>query len=340
MQLLMKASRAAYTESAGDDVKKRLMVVPNCHVIRLVPVAGSAAGWRVAQVVTSKGTIDLPSNGVVVIAQGSIESTRQALLLMDAIPQPVRPSLPVGRRLMAHLRSNLDFRVPRGALKFLDPKIKELQASALLVKGRHTFGDGTAGHFHLQITASGLGRFGTNSEAELFQKIPDIDTFDVFRAATATHVVITLRGIGEMEPQNPNSWIALDAESDEYGAPRAFVRIVPTPKDFELWDAMDQAAADVMKVFAGSETPEVLGNGKRRDGLGTTHHESGSLWMGTDSSNSVTNSEGRLHPVGNAYVAAPALFPRMGSPNPMLTGIALSRRLADKLAAFTPFQPG
>jgi hypothetical protein len=33
----------------------------------------------------------------------------------------------------------------------------------------------------------------------------------------------------------------------------------------------------------------------------------------------------------NAYVAGPALFPTVGSPNPMLTGIALSRRLARHL---------
>jgi hypothetical protein len=29
---LMKAARIAYTESGGDDIKKRLMIVPHCHV--------------------------------------------------------------------------------------------------------------------------------------------------------------------------------------------------------------------------------------------------------------------------------------------------------------------
>lgn len=48
------------------------------------------------------------------------------------------------------------------------------QSSALLVKGKHNFkrsdrtDDGTVGHFHFQITASGLGNTDTNSEAELF----------------------------------------------------------------------------------------------------------------------------------------------------------------------------
>ena len=60
--------------------------------------------------------------------------------------------------------------------------MKALQTSALLLKGRHEFTrpdgtkDGTVGHFHFQITASGLGNMDSNSEAELFQKIPDIDS--------------------------------------------------------------------------------------------------------------------------------------------------------------------
>jgi choline dehydrogenase-like flavoprotein len=327
--LLIKAARAAYTEAAGDDFKKRLMIVPLCHVKRLLP-APTPSGWRVNAIDTSLGTIPVAENAVVIIAQGTIESTRQALLLMDAIPPEARPSLPVGRNLMGHLRSNLDIRVPRKALTNLGVDIKELQASALFVKGRHTFGDGKAGHFHLQITASGLGALGTDSEAELFRKIPDIDGFDAFKGVTDTQVVITIRGIGEMEPQNSNSFVSLDSEPDEYGARRAFVRITATTKDNELWDVMDKAADDVAKAFAGSEPLEVIS--KRRDGLGTTHHEGGTLAMGTIPAASVTDSDGRIRGTSNVYAAGPALFPTLGSPNPMLTGVALSRRLADKLA--------
>ena len=45
--------------------------------------------------------------------------------------------------------------------------------------------------FHLQITAAGLKGISSNSEAELFQKIPDIDTIDNFRAADEDHVIVT-----------------------------------------------------------------------------------------------------------------------------------------------------
>ena len=44
----------------------------------------------------------------------------------------------------------------------------------------------------------------------------------------------------------------------------------------------------------------------------------------------------------NLYAAGPALFPSIGSPNPMLTGIALSRRTGDRIMAPPPFagRPG
>lgn len=68
-----------------------------------------------------------------------------------------------------------------------------------------------------------------------------------------------------------------------------------------------------------------------RDVLGSTHHESGTLWMGTDPAMSVTDGFGVFREVPNAYVAGPTLFPQMGSSNSMLTGIALARRTAERI---------
>ena len=328
--VLMKAARAAYLESGGDDRKKRLMVVPHCHVTRLTTRVAPDSTQHVTGVQTNLGEIPVQENGTVIIALATIESTRLALLSFGGIPNYDL----IGKNLMAHLRSNLTIRIPRESLTFLDENIRELQASALFVKGRHRFSDGGEGHFHLQITASGLGSVGTDSEAELFKKVPDIDGFDAFRAASDSHVVITIRGIGEMEPQNPNSSVTLDPEPDEFGTSRAFVRLAPSARDLKLWDVMDKAADDVAKVFAGGRKYDVLGKGQ--DKLGTTHHETGTLWMGDDSTKSVTNADGRFHHVSNAYVVGPALFPTVGSPNPMLTGVALARRTADRLTPPPP----
>jgi choline dehydrogenase-like flavoprotein len=98
-----------------------------------------------------------------------------------------------------------------------------------------------------------------------------------------------------------------------------------------MWNAMDAAMQKVAAVFANGQPMQVIQN--NRDGLGTTHHEAGTLWMGNDSSHSVTGDDGRFHHVENLYAAGPCLFPSIGSPNPMLTGIALARRTGDRIVA-------
>jgi choline dehydrogenase-like flavoprotein len=353
LPLLMKAARLSYQRSGDDDVKKRLMVVADCHVTRLV-----TEGGRVTRVETQRGAVPVPEGGVVVIAAATLESARLAQLSFGDVPNAGL----AGKNLIAHLRSNLTIRVPRTSIAGLSAAVKELQASALFVKGRHQYSqDGSFGHFHLQITAAGLDDLkGEDSEAELFKKIPDVDTFEAFRATQDKVIVLTIRGIGEMQTQNPDSFVRLDPEPDEFGVQRAYVSITPSAKDLEMWDAMDRASDDAALVFAGGQPYEVVLPGvktfslaagargetvlpfqqPRRDGLGTTHHEAGPLWMGDDPTQSVTNPAGRFHHVANAYALGPALFPSLGSPNPMLTGVALARRLANRLAAKPdPFVP-
>jgi len=94
---------------------------------------------------------------------------------------------------------------------------------------------------------------------------------------------------------------------------------------------MDAAMQKVAAIFANGQPMQVIQT--NRDGLGTTHHEAGTLWIGTDPTRSVTDHQGRFHHTDNLYAAGPALFPSIGSPNPMLTGIALSRRTGDFIMA-------
>src|SRR5262249_6204742 len=183
-----------------------------CHVIRLV-----TAGNRVVSVETNQGSVAVPPRGIVVLAGGTIESARLALA---SFPNPEGT---IGRNLMVHMRSNLTIRIPRDS--FPDLAGLDLEESALFVKGQHTRKNDSVGYFHLQITSAGLGALGSDSEAELFKKIPDIDLLHTFKAADEKTIVVTIRGIGEMEPLNPKCGVRLDPENDEYGAQRAFVSV-------------------------------------------------------------------------------------------------------------------
>ncbi|RWP58619.1 family 16 glycoside hydrolase [Mesorhizobium sp.] len=331
LPILLQAVRDSEEETPTNDWARRLMVLPRCHVRRL----HLDQNQRVMRIETNRGDIPVLPSSIVIIALGTIESTRLALLSF-----PNSNGL-IGKNLMAHLRSNTTIHFPRAALGAGLPG--DLQASALFLKGR------TAnGHFHLQITACGVRGDVRDSEAELFKKIPDIDQASLMATALQSvpddQIVITLRGIGEMEP-NPtlgaHSRIEVDPEVDENGVNRAKVILGLTQRDLDLWNDMDAAAVEAARQLAGPQGLAGLRflNGNTwaatpftpRDGLGSTHHEAGTLWMGTDPNQSVTNPVGRFHEVGNAYAVGPSLFPASGSPNPMLGGLALVRRTAEWL---------
>jgi len=76
----------------------------------------------------------------VVIAQGTIESTRLAMnTFKDSLAG--RAAQRMGKNLIAHLRSNLTIRVPVTSLASLPASAQtSLQASALFVKGKVNLG--------------------------------------------------------------------------------------------------------------------------------------------------------------------------------------------------------
>jgi hypothetical protein len=357
---LIRSARMAFEESMGDDVRKRMMIAPHTKVIRL-----ERSGPRIVRIHTNQGAIDVPPNGKVFLGLGTIENTRLAL---NTFPNHPR----MGRNLMAHLRSNLTIRVPRTSFgqaldPNLHPELKELAVSAMFVKGVHKHTDGTLGHFHVQITASGVGSLENNSEAELFKKIPTIEHIEQFKDNTDQWIVITLRGIGEMIGQvgdpvsfDPRNRVAIGGPPGpfDYESPRAVVGLEASLKDLELWKAMDDACDELALMFANNNAadlqflsaqqngvwqagPPTLGD--RRDKLSSTHHEGGTLWMGDNPNTSVTDEFGRIHECDNLYVLGPALLPTLGSPNPMLSGVALARRTADHLVPhpqIAPPEPG
>jgi choline dehydrogenase-like flavoprotein len=373
---LIRAARLASNDADGTgpiaDARKRLMIVPNCHVQDLITETQADNWVRVTgvRVWQSGQSVDIPlatphgdAQSAVVIALGTVETTRLALTTFQQ-SLAGRAAQRMGTNLIAHLRSNLAIRIPRAAIAANLPAswIPSLQCSALLVKGKAPNGR----TFHFQITAAGLGKLGGDSEAELFKKIPTLEHMnDLLRASDDT-VVITIRGIGDMTPRNPDSFIDLSPLDKDFGRPKAVVHLgnakarpedflgsVETQNDRTTWDSMDAVSDKIALIFAGDEPFDILANANstirvpagtraqrlsalagfrvRRDDLGTTHHDAGTMRMGDNVADAVTNDFGRIHDTTNCYVAGPALFPTVGSPNPMLTGVALARRTGDLL---------
>ena len=321
--------------AGGNDANRRLFLVPAVHVVRLHADGGAVHAIEV-DVSGRREFLSMPPGAAVILAASAIESTRLALL---SFPSPL-----MGRNLMAHVRSDFTVRIRRSAFP---PLPVHVQTGAVLVRGLVP-----SGRFHLQVTAS-TSRAG--SDDLLFRMIPDVDLLEQHVAnADPDWLTVTLRAIGEMQgdrtsviPSATTSSINLSPhESDEFGVPRAYVHLVLGPADTQIWQAMDQAAVTLAQALAGTPANiQYLYDGGWRTqpfpldrpfpewhrGLGTTYHESGTLWMGDDPATSVTDPSGRFHHMLNAYACDQSLFPTVGSVNPVLTGLTLARRVAEQL---------
>jgi len=216
-----------------------------------------------------------------------------------------------------------------------------LQTGALLVRGSTP-----QGKFHLQVTASADP--GGNSDDLLYTMIPDIDQLDATLANQQSGwISIGFRGASQLTgdqmtgvPNASGRWINLSPyETDEFGVPRAYVQMTSTPAEDALANAMDAAILGLAQQLAGNNPANLQITSQDRDGLGTTYHEAGTLWMGTDPGSSVTDTNGRFHNVSNAFCTDQSLFVTVGSVNPTLTGLVLSRKVATAAVAFATGSP-
>jgi choline dehydrogenase-like flavoprotein len=335
LPILTDAIRDDVATSGLNDAARRLFLVPLAHVIKLHAASGAVHTVEV-DVAGQRKFLPIASGASVVLAASAIESTRLALHSF--------PTEAMGRNLMVHVRSDFTVRIKRAALP---PVSSEVQTAALLVRGVVP-----SGRFHVQVTAS---THSHGSDELLFRMIPDLDLLQAQLANDDPDwITITFRGIGETRgdratpvPNASSSWIDLSPfEFDEFGVPRAYVHLKLTATDQQTWEAMDQAILQFAQSIAGSPADiQFLYDGGWQSapfplnrpfpewhrGLGTTYHESGTLWMG-DPGSSVTDGLGRFHHVNNAYACDQSIFPTVGSANPVLTGLTLARQLADHLA--------
>jgi choline dehydrogenase-like flavoprotein len=168
------------------------------------------------------------------------------------------------------------------------------------------------------LKTSDLGGFA-NARLDLFG--PDLHAFMKRAARGFTRI----GAFGEELP-NVENRIELTSDKDEFGMPLA--RIVHNyDKDAEtVWNANFEEGVKVAKAAGAKEV------WSPRAAMPTIHLMGGTI-MGTATGNSVVNSYGQTHEIGNLYVAGPGIFATGGASNPTYTIFALSLRGAEHLAA-------
>ncbi len=140
--------------------------------------------------------------------------------------------------------------------------------------------------------------------------------------------VLAVGAIGEHLP-NPQSFIDLDPNTkDKYQIPLA--RIHSHLSDMDL-NRLRFMAKTCRKILAASGVNELFEEAGTYDIFHSTH-VFGTCRMGQNPSESVVDTEGRVHHWKNLYIADASVFPSSGGgEGPSLTIEALAIRTADRI---------
>jgi choline dehydrogenase-like flavoprotein len=138
----------------------------------------------------------------------------------------------------------------------------------------------------------------------------------------------------EQEP-DPLSRVMLDEARDALGMPRLLIDWRYSSGDLRtVHRSLELLAQDLRTSGVGrfEYDPASVEEEMIRYGAYGGHHI-GTARMGSDPRSSVVDSQGRVHGIGNLFVAGSAIFPTSSQANPTLTIVALALRLSRHLAA-------
>jgi Domain of Unknown Function (DUF1080)/GMC oxidoreductase len=369
---LLDSIREDAESCGGFGGNRFLFLVPHTEVLRIETVEGRATTLVLAVQEPSRDAnapgmvvrivrFGLSGGAMVCLAGNAINSTRLAL---NSFRKPSQLGVELtGKNLMVHVRGNYSWRIRKSALQL--PATSALGTSALQIEGRVPVGSpaNRLGRFHFQFYAVRSGN--DNYEEYLYRLIPNVeDLDDVARAVSSTDmndwIVVGIRTCGETfgdpnaDPcQRESSSISvnpfggagddvyLDGDGREIRIPKVFVTLIESDADATVRAAQKKAAFAFVAALVKKSPAAALSTddndlqfiGGSEDGVGTTYHESSTLWLGDYPDDSVTDVHGHFHHVTNAFCVDQAIFPTVGSANPVPTGLALSNMVASHIVS-------
>ena len=243
---------------------------------------------------------------------------------------------------MAHRRFDFPFQVDRAAFAaWVQQATGKTLHDQLQTASFHLQADTPDGRFHLQVYASGIDTTAgapDSPEGLLYRMIPDADVARELAARQdPNEISLIFRACGEMSGSRDapvhapgTSWIDLASAADRdtaFDHARAFVHYADQAAA-PIWQRMRDASAALATEMGGHGiTPHDPHE------IGSTWHDSGTLFLGDDPGTSVADTSGRFHHIANAACVDQALFPTVGSANPVLTGLCLARKAAETIVA-------
>lgn len=289
-------------------------VVINCEAKSLVK-----GKTGISQIITAQGTIDV-KKAKVILALGVIEAVTL-----------VKPQFPenklLGRNFTGHFRSQIFIRVPK--------KAAGVDGSLLQIAALYQSGVAVGREYHTHICCI-YNPQGKKQADELYKVTPYPLFMDLFM--DPEYVYFELHAMAEIKS-------ARNAASTNYISVKDGITKINfklEKPELELWDTVDKVVVQAAEIMADGHKIEYLQSDNKNWSAKVPNmtamrdyslvHESGVMWMGKTTEDSVTDSWGKMHETDNMYVLGGAIFPTCGSWNPTYTGIAMTYRLARKFA--------
>lgn len=339
--------------NANDPIwkSKSIFLVPNTLAYKLETDRGRVSRINVVDINSNQtSSFDISPQCDVILAGTAIESTRLAL---NSFPRSIDSTKELmGRNLMAHLfSSGITFRIKRTALELVGTDI--LESALLHLQG---YSENFHKSYHFQLFSNSDPNFWVSKT--LYKMFYDFEAAqDALLAQDMEWVTLLVLSSSEVQgkPNAPlytenSNWMDLNVQTEEFGQvkyPKPYLKWESSPEEESFWDEVLSTLFEFLFSLAPSgdiqyrdpqddsnwisEKPTEFDLFQKSEAFWNSRHESGTLWMGENAEESVTDLDGKLHHVPNVYCADQALFPTVGSANPVLTGLTLDRKVAQAM---------
>ncbi|RQS67448.1 GMC family oxidoreductase [Burkholderia sp. Bp8963] len=303
----------------------RLKVVPLTTVARMQADGGRIARLELVSTDQHRTTSLDVGAARIVLANNTIEA---AALCLTALPE--HPLL--GKNLCVHNRSALTFRIPAGRFPAL---ADQLQVCAYYQLGQ--VDDERFFHNHISVV---FNPHPAEDEDLLYRVLPDASSAQSLAMYREPgYVYVLVQALGEMlGERSPKSWNRVSVRNGQ-----TLITLREQPQDADARRKMNQSVKDIVRVLSAGAPVQYM-HAPLDKPLDITwradlpdidsslvFHEAGTLWMGDSPNDSVTDTSGKLHGIGNLYGTGSMLFPSPGSWNPTYTGMAMTSVLAKRL---------
>jgi choline dehydrogenase-like flavoprotein len=314
-----------------DDLKRAPRVTPLLHAnvtgIRLSSDAGHVEHLDIATLSGNRLTV---KSRYTVLAAGAIENARLLLASNDVMTAGVGNANDLVGRFFA------DHPIPRdvASLVLFDGRVAPFYTNFL------TLPNGAVLRAALSPRPEFLRAHGVVGSLTTIENEIKLDPFAIAAVETTAEALgvdasgakAFSLGCGMELAPDPERRLTLGSQRDALGLPRLNLHMTISDDDFVHFR---QTLAELGRQLLAAKSGMIhLSYGQRHEWLAAMdwgNHHLGTTRMGADPRQGVVDAMGKIHGVGNLYVAGSSVFPTYGSSNPTLNLVALTLRLADRL---------